>query len=325
MDIDILAEAREVLGIEQAAISRLAQRLDEKFVRAVTLLIGCRGKVVLSGLGKSGLVARKIAATLASTGTPAIFLHSAEGPHGDLGLLVRGDVAVLVSNSGETEETLRLIPSLKRIGIPLLALTGAPQSSLAQHADVWLDVGVEREACPYNLTPTASTTALLSMGDALAIVLMKLRGLKKEDFAFLHPGGSLGKRLFLKVDDLMHANEKNATVSVGASLKAAILEMTAKALGAVCVVGPEGQLIGLLTDGDLRRALERFSSGLLELPVSEVMTRRPVTIALGTLAVEALRQMEDRPSQISVLPVVDALGRAAGLLRIHDLVKAGVA
>jgi arabinose-5-phosphate isomerase len=322
--VDILAEARKVLEIEATSIKEVCDKLGAAFEEAIELLFGCRGKVVISGLGKSGLVGRKIASTLASTGTPAVFLHPAEGAHGDLGVLARGDVAVLISNSGETEELVKIISSIKRIGIKVLALVGNPESTLARDSDIFIDVGVSSEACPDNLVPTASTTALLSVGDALAVVLLKKRGFDREDFACLHPGGSIGRRLLLRVSDIMHSGEANSLVTESANMQAAIVEMTSKGLGAVSVVDDTGVLVGVITDGDLRRALARHGGKLLEKPVIEVMTGDPVTITGDRLAVEAVQLMENRPSQISVLPVIDANRRAVGLLRLHDLLQEGV-
>ncbi len=322
--MDILAEARKVLEIEATSIKEVCDKLGAAFEEAIELLFGCRGKVVISGLGKSGLVGRKIASTLASTGTPAVFLHPAEGAHGDLGVLARGDVAVLISNSGETEELVKIISSIKRVGIKIMALVGNPESTLARDADIFIDVGVSSEACPDNLVPTASTTALLSVGDALAVVLLKKRGFEKEDFACLHPGGAIGRRLLLRVSDIMHAGEANPQVADSAKMQAAIVEMTSKGLGAVSVVDEAGVLKGVITDGDLRRSLNHYGGGLLEKPVIEVMTCEPVTIKGDRLAVEAVQLMENRPSQISVLPVIDANRRVIGLLRLHDLLQAGV-
>lgn len=322
--MDILEEARKVLDIEMSSIAEVSKKLRSSFPEAIDLLYGCRGKVVVSGLGKSGLVGRKIASTLASTGTPAIFLHPSEGLHGDLGMLVRGDVAILISNSGETEELIKIIPSVKRIGIKIIALCGKPNSSLARNSDVFIDVGVEHEACPDNLVPTASTTTLLAVGDALAVVLLLKRGFKKEDFACLHPGGSIGKKLLLTVDEVMHSAVANAVVSSATRVKEAIIEMTSKGLGAVSVVDDSGILLGIITDGDLRRAIERNHTDLLMMPVTSVMTSNPVTIQSGTLAVKAIRLMEDRPSQISILPVINEGRQPIGLLRLHDLVQAGV-
>jgi len=322
--MDVLKEAGLVLDRELAAITWTRENLGAGFVAAVETLFGCRGKVVVSGLGKSGLIGRKIAATLASTGTPAVFMHPAEGMHGDLGMIVRGDVAVLLSNSGETEEIVRLVPSVRRIDVPIVALTCRPDSTLARHATQVLLVGGDGDTGPDGLVPTSSTTAMLAVGDALAVVLLKMRGFDREDFARLHPGGSLGRKLLLQVDDIMHAGEAVPIVELQAGMKEAIIEMTGKGLGAVCVVDAAGVLAGIVTDGDLRRAIERFPN-LLEKNAAEIMTREPVTIRAGTLAAEAVRLMEERPSQISVLPVVDERHRPRGLVRLHDLVKAGVA
>lgn len=318
-------EARRVIELEARAMQRAAERLGPELVDAVELLFGCRGKVVVCGSGKSGLVGRKIASTLASTGTPALFLHPADGGHGDLGVVVRGDVALLISYSGENEELIRILPGLKKIGIPIVALCAHASSTLGSTATVRLDISVAEEACPNGLAPTASTAVTMAIGDALAVVLLKRRGFRREDFALLHPGGAIGRRLLTRVADLMHANDANARVVASGSMQHAIVEMTAKGLGAVSVVDEEGRLVGLLTDGDLRRGLERHGASLLGLSIEEVMTRSPVTIAPERLAVEAVHLMEDRPSQISVLPVVDGAQRAVGLLRLHDLVRAGVA
>jgi len=323
--VDVLDEARRVLAVEQAAIAHVAEKLDAAFGEAVDLLLACTGKVVVSGLGKSGLIGRKIAATLASTGTPAIFLHPSEGLHGDLGVLIRGDVAVLISNSGETEETVKIIPSIKRINIPIVALTGQPDSTLGRAANVVIDVGVPEEACPNVLVPTASTTALLAVGDALSVVLLEERGLSREDFATLHPGGTIGRRLLLTVGDIMHAGDTQPRARPETSMREAIVEMTTTGLGGLNVVDGAGHLVGILTDGDLRRALAQHMSTLLERTVCELMTRDPITIGPEALGVDAIRKMEDRPSQISVLPVVDGDGLALGLVRLHDLVRAGIA
>jgi arabinose-5-phosphate isomerase len=312
------------MDIESDSILQIRDKLNSDFITAIALLENCQGKVIVSGLGKSGLVGRKIASTLASTGTPAIFLHPAEGAHGDLGVVMRGDVAMLISNSGETDETLEIIPSIKRIDVPILALCGRPESNLAKVSDVVIDVGVDREACPNNLAPTASTTALLALGDAFAIVLLKKRGFRKEDFAVLHTGGTIGKRLLLKVGDIQQHINDIPIVNVATKMENAIIEMTSKPMGAVCVVDDSGLLAGILTDGDLRRAIKRFHGNLFTVPVSEVMTCNPTTIHEDCLAVKATQLMEDRPSQISVLPVISKDKRPVGLVRIHDLVRAGV-
>lgn len=322
--MDVLKEAGQVLERELAAITWTRNNIGSAFVRAADTLFACRGKVVVSGVGKSGLIGRKIAATLAGTGTPAVFMHPSEGMHGDLGMIVRGDVAVLLSNSGETEEIVRLVPCVRRIDVPIVAVTCREGSTLARHATQVLLVGGDGSGAAEALVPTASTTAMLALGDALAVVLLKKRGFNREDFARLHPGGSLGRKLLLRVDDVMHTGQGNPVVGIKATMKEAIIEMTGKGLGAVCVVDGVGVLVGIITDGDLRRAIEKYPN-LLDKGAAEIMTRSPVTVSLGTLAAEAVRLMEDRPSQISVLPVVDEQHRPRGLVRLHDLVRSGVA
>jgi arabinose-5-phosphate isomerase len=318
---ELLKAARRVLEIEADAIRALADGLDERFVRAVGLLEACHGRVVVIGIGKSGLVAKKIAATLAATGTPALFLHPAEAVHGDLGMLVRGDVAMALSNSGETDELLALLPAIKRLGVPLIVLTGAPGSRLARHGDLVLDVSVREEACPLNLTPTASTTAALALGDALAVALLLRRGVGPEDFARVHPGGALGRRL-VRVEELMHRGADVPRVGVEASVAHAVAEMTAKGFGCTAVVDGEGLLVGIVTDGDLRRAVQR-GGGTLPADVAAVMTRSPRTIARTELAAAALAVMERHA--ITQLLIVDDAGRPDGLLHLHDLLKATVA
>jgi len=310
------ALARKVLETEAAAILALVPRVDERFDRAVTLLQQCRGRVILTGMGKSGLICRKIAATLASTGTPAFFLHPAEAIHGDLGVIQRDDVVIALSYSGETSEILRLLETIKRLGSQLIAITGVAGSSLAQAADVALDCGVTEEACPLNLVPTASTTAALAMGDALAMTLLVEKGFKQEDFASLHPGGKLGKRL-MRVEQLMQGGEQCPIVRVGTAMRDVIYEMSRKGLGMTCVLDDGDALVGIITDGDLRRHMER-AGNVLELRAGDVMTRRPVSIAPATLAVEALNIMEER--KITSLVVVDAASnRLAGVVHLHDL------
>ena len=316
----------ELLRLEAAAIVRAAERCrPEQLERAVGLLRECRGKVVLIGVGKSGLVARKIAATLTSTGTAAVFLHPADALHGDLGIVSPGDVAVALSNSGETEELLSIIPYLKNRQVPVVAITGNLSSSLARHADVRLDASVDHEACPYNLTPTTSTTLALAIGDALAITLMKAKGVSQEDFASNHPSGRLGKRLTLRVRDLMHDGRENPTVLPEASWLEVTTAISEGGLGAVNVVDEAGSLKGVITDGDLRRSITKFKSMNPEAVQAEaMMTRTPVTVPPEMLAYDALRLMENRPSQISVLPVVDREGYCVGLIRLHDVVRSGL-
>ncbi len=315
-----IPEGKRVLAIEAKAIAGLVERLDHRFTEAVDLLYGCTGKAVVSGMGKSGLIGQKISATLASTGTPAFFLHPAEGIHGDLGMLARRDALIAISNSGETEELLKLLPFVKRLDIPVIAMTGRAQSTLAKNSEVVLDVSVSEEACPMGLAPTASTTATLAMGDALAIALLQKRGFKEEDFAQFHPGGTLGRRLLLKVRDLMHQGAAIPQVSGQASAHHAILEMTAKKLGMTIVVDQAGQLLGIITDGDLRRVLET-GMDLAAARAGDLATKRPKTIGPDELAAKALQIMEQY--SITAL-VVEESGRIAGIIHLHDLLKSGV-
>ncbi|MEW6246084.1 MAG: KpsF/GutQ family sugar-phosphate isomerase [Nitrospirota bacterium] len=316
-----IEQGKRVLEIEAEAIRALVDRIDHRFAEAVDLLQRCAGKVVVSGMGKSGLIGQKIAATLASTGTPAFFLHPAEGIHGDLGMLARKDVLVAISNSGETQEVLHLLPFVKRMGIPVVAMTGRPESTLAKNSDVVLDVSVKEEACPMGLAPTASTTATLAMGDALAIALLQKRGFKQEDFALFHPGGTLGRRLLVKVRDLMHAGEALPRVGVQSSGHDAILEMTAKKLGMTTVVDGEGRLLGVITDGDLRRFLQR-GGDLGNVTAGDLASRNPKTIAPDDLATAAVHLMER--FSITSLVVVDTVGQIVGVIHLHDLLKHGI-
>jgi arabinose-5-phosphate isomerase len=316
-----LALAREVLAIEGEALASLATRLDGSFLAAVRLLLACRGRVVVSGVGKSGHIARKIAATLASTGTPALFVHAAEAAHGDLGMVTREDVFIGMSYSGETSELLTIVPVLKREGTPLVAITGNPASSLAQTADVHLDVHVDKEACPLNLAPTSSTTAMLALGDALAIACLDARGFGPEDFARSHPGGALGRRLLLHVADVMRTGAEVPTVPESASVMDAVHEITRKKIGMTAIVGGDGSVAGIFTEGDLRRLLERVGD-VREIAIAEVMTRAPTTIAPEALAAEAA-ELLDRTRRNQLL-VVDAQGRLAGALHMHDLMAAKV-
>jgi arabinose-5-phosphate isomerase len=307
--------ARQVLEIESQAIRDLLPQLDAGFDRAVEMLRGCRGRVVCTGMGKSGLVLQKVAATLSSTGTPAIFLHPAEAIHGDVGMVVEGDVVLAASNSGTTEELLRLVETLRRLDIPLIAVTGKPASPLARLADVHLSVAIQQEACPLNLAPTASTTATLALGDALAMAVMESRGFTPEDFARLHPGGQLGKRL-LRVRQLMHAGDRLPAVGTGTPMREAIYEMSRKGLGITAVLDAERRLLGVISDGDLRRLLERDAS-LLEKTAGECMKLQPRTIGGDELASAALQRMEEH--RITALMVCDEGGRLEGVVHIHDL------
>lgn len=321
-DTDGLVElAKEVLQIEAEAIRQLKERVGEEFERAVQILLNCKGHVVVTGMGKSGAVGRKIAATLSSTGTPALFLHPAEGVHGDLGAIRADDVVLAFSYSGETDELLAILPAIKRLGVPLIVLTGNTNSTLAKAADVVLDVSVEREACPLNLAPTASTAAMLAMGDALALAAMKARRFTPEDFARLHPAGALGRRLLLKVKDLMRTGERLACVHFREPTKAAFAAITKARAGACVVIDDEGKLCGIVTDGDLRRALLK-DVNLFHSPVTEVMTKNPKVIHPEALATEALHLMQTH--QIDDLPVVDNDGHPVGMLDVQDLLQAGI-
>ena len=312
--------ARKVLETEAAAILALVPRLDGRFDQAVELLHGCKGRVILTGMGKSGIISRKIAATLTSTGTAAVFLHPAEAIHGDLGVIQGDDVVVALSYSGETDEILRLLETIRRLGAKLIAITGAPRTTLAEAADVALDCSVTEEACPMNLVPTASTTAALALGDALAMTLLVQKGFHEEDFANLHPGGKLGKKL-MRVERLMHADKDCPAVAAGTPMPDVIYEMSSKKLGMTCVVDDERRLLGVITDGDLRRHMSR-DRDILSLKAVDVMTRGAVSIPPGTLAAEALNIMEQR--KITAIVVVDESRRIAGVLHLHELWRTGL-
>jgi arabinose-5-phosphate isomerase len=312
---------REALRIEARAVAALIDRLGEDFERACQLLLACTGRVVVSGMGKSGHIGGKIAATLASTGTPAFFLHPAEASHGDLGMVTKGDVVLAISYSGETRELLTILPLFKRMDAELLAMTGNPVSTLAREADVHLDVSVPAEACPLNLAPTASTTAALAMGDALAVALLKHRGFTEQDFARSHPGGALGRRLLLHVSDVMRRGDDLPVVRPETPLTNGLLEMSRKRLGLTAVVDGDGKVVGIFTDGDLRRALDR-NLDIRGITMADVMTLSPRSIAPGELAAEAVLMMEKH--SINGLLVLDASGRLVGALNVHDLLRAGV-
>lgn len=323
MDINVIEEARRVLRIEAQSILDLVERIDDRFSKAVEILFHCKGRVVLMGMGKSGLVGRKIASTFASTGTPSFFLHPAEGLNGDFGMLAKEDVVIGISNSGETRELLEVLPLLKRFGNRLITLTGNWRSTLAGAGDIHLDIAVKEEACPLNLAPTASTTATLAIGDALAVALMMKRGFRKEDFALLHPGGALGKRLLLRVEELMHSGEAFPKVSGDTLMKDVIFEITSKRLGVTGVCNGEGHLVGVVTDGDLRRALEKYAD-ILKRTASEVMTRNPKRIEKGELAAKAVQMMEEYSiTSLFVFNRVDDR-MPVGIIHLHDLLKAGV-
>ncbi len=317
----LIASGKRTIELEADAVRALLARIDEDFARACELLLACKGRTVVTGMGKSGHIGKKIAATLASTGTPAFFVHPGEASHGDLGMITGNDVVIALSNSGKTPEVLTILPLFRRMGAPLISMTGDPSSPLAQEAAVNLDVSVAKEACPHDLAPTASTTASLAMGDALAIALLEARGFTPEDFAFSHPGGSLGRRLLLRVADLMHGGDALPRVGDDTSLRDALLEMTAKGLGMTTVVSGDGKLAGVFTDGDLRRVLEG-NVDLRTAAIRDVMTPHGHTIGPGALAADAVRIMEER--RINGLVVVDEADRPIGALNMHDLLRAGV-
>jgi len=320
-DSRVLAAGQRALTIEAQAVAALSERLDATFSAAVRTCLGCQGRVVVTGMGKSGHVAGKIAATLASTGTPAFFLHPAEASHGDLGMITRGDVVLALSNSGETAEIVTILPLIKRMGVPLVSMTGNPGSTLARESDVHLDVRVPAEACPLNLAPTASTTASLAMGDALAVALLEMRGFTPEDFARSHPGGALGRRLLLRVEDVMRSGDALPAVQASTPLSGGLLEMSRKGLGLTAIVDGDGRVLGIFTDGDLRRTLDR-QIDVHRTAMSDVMTRGCKTIGPSELAAEAVRLMEQY--RITGLLVVDDAGRLVGALNVHDLLRAGV-
>lgn len=320
MSKNILATARQILETESRAIRNLIPTLGKNFEKAVNLMASCQGRVIITGMGKPGFIARKIAATLASTGTPSMFVHPAEAVHGDLGMVTGKDVMIVISQSGETHEVVRVLSTLKKIGVKMIALTSNGSSSLAKHADIVLNLAVTKEACPLNLAPSASTTAALAMGDALALSLLKKKGFRAEDFAELHPGGSLGKKL-LKVRDIMRTGKHNPVVSAKTSVRKALLAITAARAGSCTIVDAKGKLLGIFTDGDLRRHLRADGEAVLKKNIDEVATRNPLVIDQEKLAAEAVHVLKSR--KIDELPVVDAKGRAVGLLDVQDLLKAG--
>ena len=317
----ILNKAREVIRIEAEAVAALENRLDASFERAVDLLFNCNGRVIVSGIGKSGIIAQKVAATLSSTGTAAIFLHAAEAAHGDLGMVMPGDVVICISKSGSTEEFYTLIPMLKRLDTPIIAMTGNHHSPLAERADIVLDISVEKEACPHDLAPTASTTAALAMGDALAVALVEKRHFSREDFAMRHPSGSLGKKLLLRIDDVMYSNDRIATVDENATIAEVIFEISRKRFGGTCVLAADGKLAGIITDGDLRRLLKNRHS-IDGWVARDIMTHNPKTVHLETMAAQVLEIMEEH--DIMQMVIVDAEHRPKGMVHLHDLLKAGV-
>ena len=320
----ILEKAKKVIRIEAEALLSLADAINGEFEKAVRLILASRGRVVVTGMGKSGLIGQKIASTMASTGTPAFFLHPAEGIHGDLGMIMKGDVVIAISNSGETEEVVRILPIIKRLGASLVAMTGNPSSNLAKAGDVFLDISVKEEACPLGLAPTASTTATLAMGDALSVALLMERGFNAEDFALFHPGGALGKKLILTVEDMMHSGEAIPLVSADTLMREALFVITSKGLGITGVTGVDGDLLGVITDGDLRRALEK-GMDIINLPAANLMSMKPKRINRSELAAKALQQME----QFSITSLFvfedDSSSRPVGIVHLHDLLKAGLA
>ena len=321
-----LTEVQNLLRLEADAIAQTATRLDAAAVeRVVDLLARCEGKVVILGVGKSGIIGQKIAATMTSAGTAALYLHPSDALHGGLGIVQTNDVVILLSNSGETDEIVAMLPYLKNRKVAIVAIVGNVNSTLARRADVVLDASVDKEACPLNLAPTTSTTVALAIGDALAMTVMKVKGLTSDDFAVNHPAGRLGKRLTLRVGDLMHGDGENPTIPAGSSWIEVVRAISKGGLGAVCVVDSNGRLAGIITDGDLRRAIEQTShESLAKLACDDFMTRKPVVVTPDLLAFDALRLMEDRPSQISVLPVVDENEMCVGLIRLHDIVRSGL-
>jgi len=326
MTQDHLAEIQQLLRIESDAIAQTATRLDGAQVsHVVELLASCGGKVVILGVGKSGIIGQKIAATMTSTGTAALYLHPSDALHGSLGIVQQDDVVIVLSNSGETDEIVAMLPYLKNRDVPIVAIVGNVSSTLARRADAVLDASVDQEACPLNLAPTTSTTVALAIGDALAMTVMKVKGLTTDDFAVNHPAGRLGKRLTLRVSDLMHCDGENPKIATGSSWVEVVRAISKGGLGAVCVVEGDGRLAGIITDGDLRRTIEQTShESLANLTSDDFMTRKPVVVTPELLAFDALRLMEDRTSQISVLPVVDSDERCVGLIRVHDIVRSGL-
>ena len=317
-------KAIETLKIEAAAVENLIPRIDDEFIAAVEKIMSCRGRVVVTGMGKSGHIGRKIAATLASTGTPSFFMHPAEAYHGDLGMLTENDVLIAISNSGESSEIVNILPVVHRIGAAIIAMSGKRTSTLGKNCDYFINIGVEREACPLGLAPTASTTATLAMGDALAMALMEEKKFTSNDFALFHPGGALGRKLLLTVGDVMHSGEDNPIVKVGATAKDALFEMTAKGLGAVSVVDENNKFVGLVTDGIIRRALEK-SRSFIDEPVEHIMFKQPLIISADKLAAAALSVMEKhKPRPVTVLPVIDENNFPVGIIHLTDLLRQGV-
>jgi len=321
---DILKRAKEIFDLEIDASQAVRDRLNGHFVEAVRAILDTEGKVILIGAGKSGVIAQKVAATLRSTGTVALFLHPSDAAHGDLGMVSEGDVAILISKSGETEEVRDLIPALRRRGATLIAMVGEELSRITRAADIWLDVGVEREACPIGLAPTSSTTVTMLMGDAIAAVLMQLRGFTQQDFAKNHPGGSLGKRLLLAVADLMYSDDDNPTCGPDTPMSEVLVRLTQSAMGGITIVDEKKHILGIITDGDVRRNLQVLGADFLTSPAKDVMTSDPIHVHETSKAIDALLIMENRHSQITVLPVVNDAHECVGILRLHDLIRAGI-
>lgn len=319
----VLARAREVLQIESGAVAALAERLGDGFVRAVQLIADCNGRLVIAGMGKSGAVGRKLAGTFSSTGTPSLFLHPAEGVHGDLGVLTGDDVLLALSYSGESDELTSILPAVARIGARIIAFVGNPESTLARYSQAVLDVAVQREACPFNLAPTASTTAMLALGDALALAVMEARRFTREDFARIHPSGALGRRLLLRVSDVMRVGDAVAIVSEDATLHDVLFAITEAGAGAACIVDQSGKLIGFITDGDIRRSLLKDEKALAD-KAHGLMNRTPLTISPDRLAAEGLKMMDSPAKQIGEIPVLDEAGRPIGMLMLKDLLRAGI-
>jgi len=320
--VTIIETGKNVVRIEADAVRNLLNRINDDFKRAVEILLNCKGRVIITGIGKSGIIAKKIASTMTSTGTVSFFLHPAEGVHGDLGAVLKDDVVICISKSGNTEEIMRIIPMFKRQGVPIIAITGNLNSEIAKRSDIVLDVSVKEEACPFDLVPSASTTATLVMGDALALALFQERGFSVEDFAMYHPGGNIGKNLLLRVDDVMRTGDDIPIVSEEAPLPHVILTITSKRLGATCVVDKKNDLCGIVTDGDLRRLIEQ-NHDIWHLKASDIMSKDPICIPSGVLAAKALNVMEGH--SINVLIVTDETGNPVGMVHIHDLLKAGLA
>lgn len=325
MEQEIRKTAIRTLEIEADAVKKLVTHINDEYVRTIKAILACKGRIIVTGMGKSGHVGRKIAASFASTGTPAFFMHPAEAFHGDLGMVTANDMVIAISNSGESNEVVNILPIIKRIGAQIIAMSGKPNSTLGKNADYFIDISVEREACPLGLAPTASTTATLAMGDAMTISLMSSRNFTAQDFAVFHPGGALGRKLLLKVENVMHSGDDNPVISVHKTAKEALFLMTAKGLGATSIVDENGKFIGLVTDGDIRRMLAKGAE-FLEEPVEELMTKNPVTITKDKMAAEALSIMEKhKPKPITVLPVIDKdKNEPVGMLHLTDLLRQGV-